>query len=366
MNAAIRPYMTTGIALVGASVIAVAPIKPVTDLPDIAIAMPTTSSAAYELAAFPEDLLALVGPLLAQLDPGQVFDLLESVILANGGLFGGLALVVDQLLDGLTQLLAEGVVPVVDALVPVLEAVFDGLTEVLAAGVVPVVATLLAGLTPIVALVVGGLAVIVAELVPLLLPVTVGLGVLLGGLGLGLAGLLAGLGGIFIPLAATAPAVAGATTFAATDIENEAAAKTFDLAIGPTDKGQEATLPEQASEVAEVAVDPEAEKPTDVLTEVQANAPEQAQDGLQNAIENQEDVTEPEESEAAATDTAGSTSNGTASESGSGTANAGDTGSTASESGASNGSGDSDTAGSTHSGNSASSSAGADKADSSE
>jgi hypothetical protein len=375
MNAAIRPYMTTGIALVGASVIAVAPIKPVTTLPDISIPMPTISSQAYELTAFPEDLLNLVGPLLAQLDPGQVFDLLEDVILANGGLFGGLALVVNELLEGLTDLLAQGVPPVLDALVPVLQTVFAGLSLVVLS-LVPVVLSLV----PVVATLLGGLAVIVGELVPVLLPVTLGLGALLGGLPLvllpvtlGLGALLAGLGGLggIIPLAAATPALAGATTFGATDVANGAAAQTFDLAIGPTEKGQEVTLPEPASDVAEAATEAGTEEPTAVLTEVQANLPEQANGaGLETAIEKQETVTATTGPESgAATETADSTANSgtTTHTTGSG---ASTTGSSASESGASHSggtAGTAGTAGTTHSGNSGSDSAGGgSNADSSE
>ena len=318
MHEAIRPYMTTGIALVGASVIAVSPIIPVTAPPDIAIPVPTISSTAYELTSFHEELLGVLGPLLEGLSPGQVFDLLESVILANGGLFGGLALVVDQLLDGLTQLLAEGVPPVLDALVPVLETVFEGLSLVVLS-LVPVVLSLVPvvlALTPLLLPVTVGLGVLLAGLPVVLLPVTVGLGALLGGLPLALVGLGALLGGLLggIPLAA-APAVAEATAFGATDIENKAAAETVDLAIGPTEEGQDATLAENASPVAEVATDPEAEKPIEVLTEVQESLPEQAQGvGLETAIENQEDGTEAAESEAAsdgtATDTSDSTSTG--------------------------------------------------------
>lgn len=360
-TATIRPYMTTGIAIVGASVIAVSPIIPVTAPPDIAIPMPTISSQAYELTSFHEELLAGLAPLLEGLSPAQFLAVLDDLGLLVGAalnpLFGGLALVVDELLEGLTQVLAEGVVPVVEALVPVIDTLLTGL--------VPVLATVFAGLsavvlslTPVVATLVTGLAVIVAELVPVLLPVTVGLGVLLGGLPvvllpltLGLGALLGGLFGV-IPLAApVAAAAAGPTTFGATDIENTSAAQTFELTVDPT-VGQEGTLPEAASPVAEVATDPEAVAPVEVLTEVQETLPEQAQGvGLETAIENQEEITAVEESEAepegTATETSGSsgstsTDSATApSESGSTDASSGSAGASDSTGGASDGGADS-------------------------
>ena len=49
MHAAIRPYATGGIALVGASVIAVSPIAP--PLPDIHLPNPAHVAASVELAA---------------------------------------------------------------------------------------------------------------------------------------------------------------------------------------------------------------------------------------------------------------------------------------------------------------------------
>lgn len=362
-TATIRPYMTTGIAIVGASVIAVSPIYPVTAPPDIAIPLPTISSQAYELA-FHEELLAGLAPLLEGLSPAQFLAALDDLGLLVGAalnpLFGGLALVVDELLEGLTQVLAEGVVPVVEALVPVIDTLLTGL--------VPVLATVFAGLsavvlslTPVVATLVTGLAVIVAELVPVLLPVTVGLGVLLGGLPVvllpltvGLGALLGGLFGV-IPLAApVAAAAAGPATFGATDIENTSAAQTFELSVDPT-VGQEGTLPEAASPVAEVATDPEAVAPVEVLTEVQETLPEQAQGvGLETAIENQEEVTAVEASEAepedTATDTSGSSgSSGStstdgateSSESGSTGASSGSAGASDSADGASGGGADS-------------------------
>jgi hypothetical protein len=282
MEMTIRPFMTTGIALVGASVIAIAPIVPITAPPDITIPASNVSSLSYELTAFPEDLLNALTPLLAELSPAQFLAVLDDLGAIAGAavnpLFGGLALVVDQLLDGLTGLvdtLLTGLVPVVETLleglVPVLETVFAGLVAVelalvpvLALGVVPVVATLL-----------GGLAVVVGQIFSPITP-----------LGLALIGVL---GGLFGGLALPAVAATEATAFGAADVENKAAAETFALSTETTAGASAGTLPEQASPVAEVA----SQTPAEVLTEVQESLPEQAEGaGLETAIENQELNTE--------------------------------------------------------------------------
>jgi hypothetical protein len=57
MHAAVRPYFTGGIVLVGASVIAVSPIAP--PLPDIHLPNPAQAAAAVELAAFVNPLATL-------------------------------------------------------------------------------------------------------------------------------------------------------------------------------------------------------------------------------------------------------------------------------------------------------------------
>src|SRR5215218_6697184 len=141
MHTAIRPYMTTGIAIVGASVIAIAPIKPITGSADISIPMPTLPSPTqmeYTLAAFPEDLLAALAPILAQQTPAQLVGVLDDLGALVGAainpLFGGLALVVDTLLDGLTELVDT----LLTDLVPVVDSVFAGLALVVVS-LVPVV-----------------------------------------------------------------------------------------------------------------------------------------------------------------------------------------------------------------------------------
>ena len=58
MHAAVRPYFTGGIALVGASVIAVSPIAP--PLPDIHLPNPAQVAASVELAAFVNPFTTLV------------------------------------------------------------------------------------------------------------------------------------------------------------------------------------------------------------------------------------------------------------------------------------------------------------------
>ena len=58
MHAAVRPYFTGGIALVGASVIAVSPIAP--PLPDIHLPNPAQVAKEVELAAFVNPITTLV------------------------------------------------------------------------------------------------------------------------------------------------------------------------------------------------------------------------------------------------------------------------------------------------------------------
>jgi len=88
-------------------------------------------------------------------------------------------------------------------------------------------------------------------------------------LGFGLGALLAGLGGLLgggiIPLAAATPALAGATTFGATDLENCAAAQALTLS---TDGGQAKPLPPNASEVAQAVHKEAPAEPGAVLAEV--------------------------------------------------------------------------------------------------
>ena len=59
MHAAMRPYATAGVAMVGASVIAVTPIAP--SQPDIRIANPAVSLAAASVANIPANLMVVSG-----------------------------------------------------------------------------------------------------------------------------------------------------------------------------------------------------------------------------------------------------------------------------------------------------------------
>lgn len=309
MHSAIRPYVTTGIAIVGASVIAVAPVLPITAPPDIAIPAAHTSHAAYQLTAFPQDLITLVNGLVDALGVGAVTDLISSftpanlidlVAVAQGGLLNlapvvytllnGLNNVVGTLLDGLNTLAGGGLTTLLHTVLTDVNTILgDGLNTLLSQGVTSVVTALTTGLALVVNAIFGGLNSPLNNLIDTV-----------GGL----------LGGLFGAAAPAAPAAAALTAFGAADVTNASAAKTATLSVAGMGGTKRAAVPDTASPVAqEASSGASTQKATDVLTEVQANLPEQAKGvGLENAIANQDGATD-------TTDTAGANSVATATDS---------------------------------------------------
>lgn len=292
MHAALKPYVTTGIALVGASAIAIAPIAPINSLPDLSIPTPPAlASAAVELAAFPQDLIDLVDGLVQALGVDAVIDLIgnfdpadltDLVAVVQGGLLN-LAPVVYTLLNGLTNLVHT----LLTDLVPVLETVFDGLVNVVNAltnnqGLQGVLLGLGAGLGIVVNAIFGGLNDS---------PIGDAIAAAIGGL----FGLLGGLN----PLAAQSTVadspvdlLAAPDGARAMSLKLAAAAQdpVADPGVGDPAASQADTGPsENASPVAgaATATDP-TEQPAAVLTEVQGDLQEKGvvAPGITTAIDN--------------------------------------------------------------------------------
>ncbi|WP_197373061.1 hypothetical protein [Mycolicibacterium baixiangningiae] len=128
MHATLRPYVTAGVSLVGASAIAISPISPITPA-DIKVPAVATSSAAVDLVVNPIDFYgalfeesaanveALVDIFLANPTPilSQIFD----NQLANA-----------EMISGALEQMAEGLVPILTQQVPLLlETAFAALAE---------------------------------------------------------------------------------------------------------------------------------------------------------------------------------------------------------------------------------------------
>lgn len=274
MQLALRPYVTTGVAIVGATAIAVAPIAPITHLPDISIpAAATTISHAVNLTAFPQDLIDLVNGLVAALGPAAVTDIINNfdpaaltnfVSVVQGGLLD-LAPVVNTLLYGLNN---------------ILQTVFTGLVNVVNAltnnqGLQGVLLGLGAGLGIVVNAIFGGL-----NGSPLADAIAGAIGNLFGGMAP-----VAPLAAVK-PLAAAAPAVAGPAALVPS-LQSLNRSATLAAQSQPQDP------PPTGASVSGVASDPATQNPSEVLSAVNANLPEQAngQNGLTNAIAQQSGTT---------------------------------------------------------------------------
>ncbi len=284
MHAALRPYLTTGVGLVGAGALVVAPIAPVTAPPTIAAVAPAAAvvNQPYALAAFPQDIIDLVQGLTDALGAGAVTDIInnfidnfpppdltELVAVVQGGLLN-LAPVVFVLLQGLEDIVDT----LLTRLAPVVETVFDGLVNVVNAltnneGLQGVLVGLGVGLGIVVNAIFGGL-----NGSPIADAIATAIGSLFGGLG-------------------------GAAAASTVDVEGGADLSSEDAALTAmtrtvNDAATRGALPATASDVAGAATDEDAGDPEDgathagaVLETVDENTPSQADEGLGNAIANQ-------------------------------------------------------------------------------
>lgn len=141
MHAAVRPYLTTGVAIVGASVLAVSPLIVVPDsmnLPDLA-AVEETVSHPTQLVAFAlpgaQALFSAFGDVLGGMTgAGETFlsGLAEQIVggtdLLNGGLSGGAGLLAAGLIGGV-QLATAGTATGADAFAQIIQGLADATGE---------------------------------------------------------------------------------------------------------------------------------------------------------------------------------------------------------------------------------------------